>query len=246
VIPVRALGLLVAVLLSEACTSSAPRPLADAGSAPAPVVLAARQGPPTHLVVMLHGLGADAASFSRLAPRLAGALPTADFITPPALEPWDQGAPGRQWFSVRGVTDENRPARVRVAGAEVSRWADAELARRGLGKDRLVLVGFSQGAMVAGWLAVHRRPEPAAVVMLSGRVSESESPEAGSVRTPVFVAHGEDDRLISPSVVDPSARSLEAWGARVTTRIYPGLSHGVSVLEVEEAARFIAQAVAKR
>lgn len=242
----RAVGLLAAAVLVGACTSSAPRPQADAGSSQAPVVLGSRQGPPTHLVVMLHGLGADAASFSRLAPRLAAALPTADFITPPALEPWDQGESGRQWFSVRGVTDDNRPARVRVAGAEVSRWIDGELARRGLGKDRLVVVGYSQGAMVAGWLAVHRRPEPAAVVMLSGRVAESEVPEAGSVRTPVLVAHGEDDRLIPPSVVDPSARALEAWGARVTTRIYPGLSHGVSVLELEEVAQFLAQATAQR
>ncbi|MEN9799091.1 MAG: hypothetical protein RL653_2787 [Pseudomonadota bacterium] len=195
---------------------------------------------------MLHGLRADAASFSLLAPRLAAALPTAEFVTPPALEPWDQGGTGRQWFSVRGVTEENRPARVRVAGAELSRWIDGELARRGLGKDRLVLVGFSQGAMVAGWLAVHRRPGPAAVVMLSGLVAESERPEPGAVRTPVLVAHGEDDRLIPPSVVDPSARALEAWGARVTTRVYPGLSHGVNVLEMQEAAQFIAQALARR
>ena len=196
------------------------------------------------LILFLHGVGADAASFQPLAQALAPGLPQAEYLVPDGFQPFDGGGDGRQWFSLRGVTEANRPGRVRAAAAEVSRYADAELARRGLGGDRLVLVGFSQGAMVAAWLAVHRQPPPAAVVLLSGRVADDDAPLAGSVSTPIFVAHGALDPMIPASLAEPGARVLGAWGARVTTRVYPGLGHEVGAQELRDVQAFLGQALA--
>jgi phospholipase/carboxylesterase len=173
---------------------------------------------------------------------LGESLQRAELIVPDGFHPFDGGGQGRQWFSVRGVTDENRPARVRDAGAEVSRWIDVELLRRGLGSDRLVVVGFSQGAIVGAWLAVHRAPRPAAVVILSGRVAEADVPSAG-VGPRVFIAHGDRDGTIPASLVDSGASVLEAWGARVTKRVYPGLGHEIDERELRDVAAFLAGAV---
>jgi phospholipase/carboxylesterase len=202
-------------------------------------------GKPSHLVVLLHGVGADAASFQGVARALSGSLTHAELLVPDGFQPFDGGGQGRQWFSVRGVTEENRPARVRDAGGEVSRWIDAELVRRGLGADKLVVVGFSQGAILAAWLAVHRAPRPLAVVMLSGRVAEGDVPSVG-VGPRVLVAHGEQDRVMPVSLVEPGARVLEAWGARVTKKVYPGLGHEVDARELRDVAEFIASAVEGR
>ena len=195
------------------------------------------------LLLGLHGVGADAASFQPLARALAAALPGAELLGPDGFHPFDGGGAGRQWFSVRGVSDANRPGRVRGAAAEISSFVDAELARRGLGGDRLVVVGFSQGAILAAWLAVHRRPAPAAAVLLSGRVADDEAPIEGSVATPVLLAHGAEDPVMPASLVEPGARALAAWGARVTTRVYPGLGHEVGAQELRDAQAFLAAAV---
>ena len=192
-----------------------------------------REPPASRLVVMLHGLGHDADSLLDVAHALQPALPHVEMVLPDGFHPFDGGRNGedagpgaRQWLSVRGITEENRTARFREAGNEVSRWIDAELARRGLGGDRLVVVGISQGAMVSAWLAVHRNPRPAAVVILSGRVAwaEDPAPPGSAPAVPILIANGGAD-VANP--VEPSATLLESWGMRVTKRVYPGAPHGV-------------------
>lgn len=208
------------------------------------ISIAPRSGAASHLVVLLHGVGADAESFADLARVLADDLPAAEFLVPDGSHPFDGGGTGRQWFSVRGVTEENRPARVRAAAAEVSRWIDAELVRRGLDGAHLAVVGFSQGAIVAAWLALHRRPPPAAVVMLSGRVAD-DAPVEDGIAIPVFLAHGDRDAVMPVALVEPSARILESWGARVTTRLYPGLGHQVDARELRDVAKFLQDTLGK-
>lgn len=245
---------LVVSLAAVACT---PRPApteerVDAAKVAAPpaappvtskvITLAPSSGPATCLLVLLHGVGADAASFQDLGRALAGDVPRCEMVVPDGFHPFDRAETGRQWYSMTGVTEENRAARVRAAGVEVSAWIDTELARRKLSGERLAIVGFSQGAMVASWLAVHRGPRPAAVVMLSGRVSDDEPPTKGTP-VPVLIAHGDADGVVPVSVVEPGERVLTAWGARVTTRIHPGLAHRVTPEELREAGAFLKRAL---
>jgi phospholipase/carboxylesterase len=203
------------------------------------IALAPRETPPSHLVVFLHGVGADAASFVDLAQSIAPALPRAELLVPDALEPFDRSTSGRQWFSLRDRTDEVVSRRLGDGARAVSRWLDAELRRRELDGTKLALVGFSQGAMVAGWLAVHRNPRPAAVVMLSGMLAFDDAPEVGAA-TPVLLTHGDRDDVISINRMEPSAALLAARGARPTTKVYPGLAHRVDERVLGDVRQFLA------
>lgn len=224
-------------------TDSNIAPMASTALATKTITIPGSVAPASHLAVLLHGVGADAASFQDIGRALGPALPHVEFLVPDGFHPFDGGG-GRQWFSIRGITEETRPARVAESGAEVSQWIDSELARRGLSGDRLVVIGFSQGAIVASWLAMHRSPRPAAVVMLSGRVAEAQAPSPSS-SIPVFIAHGERDAVMPVAVVEPGARVLEAWGLRVTTRIYPGLGHQVDAGELSDVRDFLQRAIGK-
>lgn len=220
---------------SASATAAEPHPAID---------LPARDTPASHLVVLLHGVGADAASFQSMGRALAPALPRAEMLVPDGFHPFDGGSRGRQWFSLRGVDQASRAMRVRDAGAEVSRWIDRELDDRHLGRDKLVVVGFSQGAMMAAWLGTHRTPRPAAVVVLSGLVAEDQSPVGTGAAVPVFIGHGDRDARIEVSTVEASASSLEAWGARVTKHIYPGMAHEIDEREIADVKDFLSTTLA--
>lgn len=203
-------------------------------------------GRASHLMVLLHGVGSSAEDLMPLARALAPAVPDAAVLVPEGFHAFEGGGAGRQWFSVRGVTEQNRPARVRQAGEEVSRWIDEALAQRGVPPERLVLVGFSQGAILSHWLALHRKPSPLAVVALSGRLAEEAPPRAGMTEAQVLLVHGAQDAVIPVSLVDEATRGLEARGARVRVRVLPTLGHAVDGEVLREAQGFLREVTGPR
>ena len=90
--------------------------------------------------IFLHGVGSTGAAMRPLAESL-GVTATAHF--PDGPHPFDMGQ-GRQWFSVKGVTEANRPDRIKAAMPEFR----AVIESFGDPADS-VLVGFSQGAIMA-------------------------------------------------------------------------------------------------
>jgi phospholipase/carboxylesterase len=203
------------------------------------IVLPPSKGAARYLLVLLHGVGDSAVGFQGVGRHLSQGLPEVEIVVPDGFHPFDGGGDGRQWFSRVGITEKNRAERIRAAGAEVSSWIDGELGRRGLSRDRLLVGGFSQGAMVSGWLALHREPSPQAVVMLSGRLAEGADWPAPRVSTPVFLGHGTDDQVIPASFLAPAAKELTARGARVTERLYPGVAHQISRQELADVEAFL-------
>src|ERR1039457_4966287 len=101
------------------------------------------------LFILLHGVGARSSDLVPLANKLRDAFPDAAFLLPDGTFPFDGGGNGRQWFSISGVTEENRAAR--VAGAMPALHA---MVRHAQNRFRILqpdtaLVGFSQGAIMA-------------------------------------------------------------------------------------------------
>ena len=111
-----------------------------------------------------------------------------------------------------------------------------------------MLVGFSQGAILATYLAVHRTPRPMAVVSLSGRYADDAPPDASAgaragagagAGVPVLLVHGARDPVIPVTSAPEAERALAARGARVTVRIQPDLAHGVDDAVLVEVRAFL-------
>ena len=192
-----------------------------------------RQGPasggaPAALVILLHGLGADGNDLIGLAPAFGQILPDAVFVSPHAPFPCDMAPMGRQWFSFRSQADADILAGARAAAPILDSFIDAELARYGLSDDRLALVGFSQGTMMALHVAL-RRPVPcASVVGYSGALIAPEILSAEiACRPPVLLVHGEADEVILFSAMASSAKALRANNVPVHCEPRPGLGHGI-------------------
>jgi len=180
------------------------------------------------LVILLHGLGADGNDLFGLAPAFGQILPETAFVSPHAPFPCDMAPMGRQWFSFQSQTDADILAGARAAAPILDAFIDAELARHGLGDDRLALLGFSQGTMMALHVALRRPKACAAVVGYSGALI---APEilAGEIksRPPVLLVHGEADEVILFSAMGSSAEALRANNVPVHCEARPGLGHGI-------------------
>lgn len=185
-------------------------------------------GPPRALVILLHGLGADGNDLIGLAPSLAPILPDAAFVSPHAPFPCDMAPMGRQWFSFRNLTEAQILAGARAAAPLLNEFIDSELKRHGLGDERLALVGFSQGTMMALHVSLRRAKPCAGVVGYSGALIAPDilASEIRS-RPPVLLVHGEADQVILFSAMAAAQAALRANKVPVHCEVRPGLGHGI-------------------
>ena len=182
-------------------------------------------GPAQQLVLLFHGVGAGASDMAPLGQVLAEEFPQAFVVSVGGTEPSDLGAV-RQWFSVHGITEQNRPGRVELALpqflATIRHW---QLLSQ-VGVAATALVGFSQGAIMA--LASLGSAEVIAgrVVAIAGRFARL--PEQASRSVTVHLIHGKADRVIAYSHTIAAAERLMSLDGDVTADVLPFVGHEVN------------------
>ena len=200
----------------------------------------ASQGPAKQLVVLLHGVGADGADLIELAPDLSRALPDATFIAPDAPFPCDMAPYGRQWFSLQDRSPAAMAAGVRHAAPILNQFLDRQLAERGLSDEDLVLVGFSQGAMMSLFTALRRPKAAAAVIAYSGALVDEETLGAEiASNPPILLVHGDEDAVVEPGCLYHAAAILNRYNLSVTASMFSGLGHSIDGQAIEAAISFL-------
>ena len=212
-----------------------------------PRVGPASGGDPDSLVVLLHGLGADGNDLIGLAPQLARSMPGALFVSPNAPFPCDMAPMGRQWFSLQDSSPSAILAGVRVAAPILEGFLDQQLADHGLAEDRLALLGFSQGTMMALHVGLRRPHALAGILGYSGALIGAELLAAEiKSKPPVLLIHGDADEVVPFQAMAAAQSALEANGVPVTTERRPGLGHGIDPQGLAQGLRFLTTALAAR
>lgn len=185
----------------------------------------ASKAAPRQLVVLCHGLGADAYDLIDLAPSWAHACPDALFASVHAPFPHDSGF-GRQWWSVADRSPPIMEAGMRTAAPYLQGFLDAELAR--LGVTDYAIMGFSQGAMISLFTGLRRPAAPRAILAFSGALMAPQSLAMELVnKAPVTLVHGEDDDVVPASRSREAEVALRAAGVPVEAHFIPRLEHGI-------------------
>ena len=177
-------------------------------------------------MVMLHGRGGTAESilelaqafdlsgFACLAPQAAGNT----WYPHSFLAPWHQNEPN--------VSSALRAVQEVVAQIEAA----------GLPRQRIMLLGFSQGACLAAEFAARHGARYGGLAILTGGLIGAQidhTAHRGSFDgTPVLLASGDPDPHVPWARVEETAETFRTLGAEVATKRYPGRPHTVSQDEV--------------
>ncbi|MEQ9105670.1 MAG: alpha/beta fold hydrolase [Rhodothermales bacterium] len=182
-------------------------------------------------VILVHGRGASAGSMLEFAREF-----TADRIVYVAPQ-----AAGHTWYphSFLAPIEQNEPGL--SSGLAVIGHIVEALEQDGIPTEQIILLGFSQGACLAGEFAARNARRYGGVVMLSGgligqggEAPFEYAPTSGQPLdgTPVFLGCSDIDAHIPLERVQASTQVFNALGADVTERIYPGMGHTVNMDEI--------------
>lgn len=215
------------------------------------VLKSARKGPSKAdaVVVFLHGYGADGADLLGLADPLSPHLPGVAFHAPDAPERSINNPFGFQWFPIPwldGSTEAQAKESMARSIGLLNAWLDRVLADEGLTPDRMVVVGFSQGTMMALHVLPRRDQAVAGIVGFSGRllVPDLLATEA-KVKPPVLLLHGDQDPMVPFADMTVAGEALEAAGFTVYGHVMKGTGHGISPDGLSVALSFLKDRLGK-
>ncbi|MQA28670.1 MAG: phospholipase [Luteitalea sp.] len=185
-------------------------------------------------VIMIHGRGASPGNILELAPALGH--PELTYLAPSAA--------GSTWYPFSFLADiqTNEPFLSSALGV-IDRLV-AGLLVKGIARERILLLGFSQGACLASEFAVRHPARYGGVVAFSGGLigppgTVWDEDKGRFEGTPVFLGCSDVDPHIPKARVDDSAGVFNRMGAEVTKRIYPSMGHLVNDDEIAFARSLI-------
>ncbi len=184
-------------------------------------------------VVFLHGYGANGADLLGLADPLAEHLPDTLFLAPDAPEAC-LGAPmGFQWFPIPwidGSSEEESRAGMERATEDLNAFLDGVMVDEDLLPEQVMVLGFSQGTMMALHVLPRREDPVAGIVAFSGRLLEPELlADELQCRPPVLLIHGDQDDVVPPQSLPLAAEALqEAGWKEVYAHVMKGTGHGIA------------------
>lgn len=182
------------------------------------------------LLLLFHGVGSSAEDMLPLGRALAVQQPDAWIVSVRSPDRSDFG-PGWQWFSVQGITEANRPARVSAAMPAFLRTVASWQQNAGVGPEATTLIGFSQGAIMA-LEATQQEVSPAhRVLAIAGRFAQA--PRRAPAQTLVHLLHGEKDTVMPIGMAVEAHARLQALGAASTLDRFADLAHGMDARVVE-------------
>lgn len=184
-------------------------------------------------MIMVHGRGASARSILEL----AGAFDARDvaYIAPEAQS--------GSWYPYSFMSPISRNEPYLTNALQTLSGVVEDLEREGVPSERIVLLGFSQGACLALEFAARNARRFGGVIALSGGLIGPEGTPRnypGSLAgTPVFLGCSDVDSHIPLARVHESTDVLRKLDGDVTEKIYPGMGHTIVQDEVDHVKKIL-------
>lgn len=185
-------------------------------------------------IIAIHGRGADAADIINLAGEVA----------PPDVVILAPNAVGQTWYPYRFIEPIERNEPYLTSALNLIDRLFAHLAEADIPRNRVALLGFSQGACLALEYAARNAQRYGAVIGYSGGligpIGATFAYPGSMDDTPVFLGCSDVDAHIPAGRVEETAEVMTGLGAAVDLRIYPGMGHTVNQDEIQAVRTLLA------
>ncbi len=210
---------------------------------------------PDTIILFLHGVGSNSSDLIALAPEFMDVFPNAWFISVDAPEKFDAVPFGMenfysdnyQWFSLKDIVlgsdffsrdAEKMLARLDKAADVLKQFVDSIALEHKLSHENLILIGFSQGTMVAlhSTLAKELKLKCRAVVGYSGALIAE---DLNNTKTKFCLIHGSNDDRVPAKATRLATEKIRAKGIFVESHILPNLPHSIDYRGIKIAKDFL-------
>ncbi len=203
--------------------------------------------PVSYSVIWLHGLGADGHDFEPIVPHLGlDAQVGVRFIFPHAPEQAvtiNNGNWMRAWYDIKGMEINDKQDE---PGTQRSAQLITELIvhenQRGIGTDRIVLAGFSQGGAIALYLGLRYHQSFAGIMALSSYLPIADKTatqmSTANLKTPLFIGHGKQDPVVPCQYGLNSYDTVKQLGFDPIWHEYT-MQHAVSPEEISDIGNWL-------
>lgn len=201
---------------------------------------------PDACIIWLHGLGADGNDFAGILPELH--LPSdlrIRFIFPHA--PYrpitlNGGNVMRGWYDLKNldIGSAEDSLGIMESAEQINAFINHQL-KLGMQRQRIILVGFSQGGAVALYTGLRQTRNLGGIMALSTYIPLVGNPESeitSSRDLPVFMAHGLHDEVVKYQYGVQSRSWLQEQGYKVDWHDYP-MAHSVNMEEIADIRKWL-------
>lgn len=189
------------------------------------------------MVILIHGRGADMNDLADLAPLLDPSF-GCRFVFPNAPKPFEAG-PGMTygWTWFEGWPPQH--ASIVESRATMLTFLDQVTERYPTPEGKLVIAGFSQGALMALDSGLRTKKKIAGIIAMSGGLYEQDLPDfAPRKGLPILIAHGTSDDVVPITHGRRARRLLEDAGLDVEYHEFP-MAHQVALEEAAAVKEFL-------
>jgi phospholipase/carboxylesterase len=185
------------------------------------IIVQQPQGPASSLVLLTHGVGSVPQSMLGVGRWFTERDRNAMVVSVASPDPADISN-GLQWFSVRGITEDNRQARVDAAmpafTETVRHWQQVSH----VAPQRTLIAGFSQGAIMALESSKLAEPPALRIVAIAGRFATLPEHKSSAL---IHLLHGGVDPVMPAALAQAAQARLLQLGVEATLDLAPGVGH---------------------
>lgn len=195
---------------------------------------------PNSLVVLLHGIGADAFDLIPLAKYWALTLKKTKFYSLHAPYPCKLTPSGKQWFDLEDRDQTRILKEIELVKPMIITFLKKKLKDYNLQYKDLILVGFSQGTMVALNLTLTMKEEVRGVLGYSGGVILTKSGKIEIISKPnICLVHGKNDEVVPKKMMETTKIILKDNNIDVDTHLIENLGHSIDQKGLEIGQNFL-------
>ena len=195
---------------------------------------------PNSLVILLHGIGADAFDLIPLAKYWALTLKKTKFYSLHAPYQCKLTPFGKQWFNLEDRDQTRILKEIELVKPMIITFLKKKLKDYNLQYKDLILVGFSQGTMVALNLTLTMKEEVRGVLGYSGGVILTKSGKIEIISKPnICLVHGKNDEVVPKKMMETTKIILKDNNIDVDTHLIENLGHSIDQKGLEIGQNFL-------